>query len=540
MTNDKLITKLSHNKLLLYLVPNFVYFIILLHYYNVNFLGVLEVTFTEIIFIGSIFFLLTNIFYLILLKILKDRQKVFIITTFISFFYNVNLDWKFLLILLLFTIILIIEFKFLFKFKLDKPIFIIIFMISIVFLYNLSFAMINLASMTFNNKEYDEKITINHEKDTPSPNIYYIHCDGMMSFDGIEKYFNYNNTYLKDYLKDYYINEDALLVAGHRTQRALVSLFNPNYHDKFFKDYLSQLENTYLEQQVSTDYYVDYYELEEKRFNNELFTAFKEKGYTTIGIGEYSAYTSFDTDYYYDFFNSYQDDYMNLDNSDLRLITNDIDNFSRKLYIRFSNSKKILKKTILADLLVDLIPLKYQEIAYNEIDINDYKYIKDAYQKNNYWTPKAIIKGLNESMKINNNRLTFIDFNMNHDPYIFDISGNVLPQSTQWHIGSYLGNYIYSSRILTDILNYIKTNDENAIIIVQADHGLHTASNQIMSEYFNTSINENQEIRNSVISAIYIPEKYQTGDESYLDNPLNISRYLINNYVGKTYNYITE
>ena len=35
-----------------------------------------------------------------------------------------------------------------------------------------------------------------------------------------------------------------------------------------------------------------------------------------------------------------------------------------------------------------------------------------------------------------------------------------------------------------------------------------------------------------------IPDKYKNGDEIYLNNPLNISRYIVNNYVGKNYEYI--
>ena len=41
------------------------------------------------------------------------------------------------------------------------------------------------------------------------------------------------------------------------------------------------------------------------------------------------------------------------------------------------------------------------------------------------------------------------------------------------------------------------------------------------------------------MSAIYIPDKFKNGDEEYLNNPLNISRYLVNNYVGNNnYDYL--
>ena len=41
-----------------------------------------------------------------------------------------------------------------------------------------------------------------------------------------------------------------------------------------------------------------------------------------------------------------------------------------------------------------------------------------------------------------------------------------------------------------------------------------------------------------MINAYYIPEQYKNGEEEYLNNPLNISRYIINNYVGDNYSYV--
>ncbi len=58
--------------------------------------------------------------------------------------------------------------------------------------------------------------------------------------------------------------------------------------------------------------------------------------------------------------------------------------------------------------------------------------------------------------------------------------------------------------------------------------------------FFKISNEEVKKIRNSVINAIYVPEKYKTDDIEYVKNPLNISRYLVNNFVGKNYEYIDE
>ena len=40
-----------------------------------------------------------------------------------------------------------------------------------------------------------------------------------------------------------------------------------------------------MDRRSNTSFNVSYYELEDKRLNNELFRAFESKGYTTIGIG---------------------------------------------------------------------------------------------------------------------------------------------------------------------------------------------------------------------------------------------------------------
>jgi len=45
------------------------------------------------------------------------------------------------------------------------------------------------------------------------------------------------------------------------------------------------------------------------------------------------------------------------------------------------------------------------------------------------------------------------------------------------------------------------------------------------------------DIWNSVISGIKVPDAYQIGDEKYaLSNPLNISRNIVNNSIGESYN----
>ncbi|MBQ9582101.1 MAG: hypothetical protein IJR21_07005, partial [Synergistaceae bacterium] len=53
--------------------------------------------------------------------------------------------------------------------------------------------------------------------------------------------------------------------------------------------------------------------------------------------------------------------------------------------------------------------------------------------------------------------------------------------------------------------------------------------------------NTAKELWNSTMSAIRVPDKFKTGEEHYaLNNPLNITRYLVNNFVGaNNYEYLS-
>ena len=56
---------------------------------------------------------------------------------------------------------------------------------------------------------------------------------------------------------------------------------------------------------------------------------------------------------------------------------------------------------------------------------------------------------------------------------------------------------------------------------------------------FNISNEEVQELRNSVMNAVYIPDKHKKDESEVVKNPLNITRYLVNNYVGQgNYEYL--
>lgn len=76
------------------------------------------------------------------------------------------------------------------------------------------------------------------------------------------------------------------------------------------------------------------------------------------------------------------------------------------------------------------------------------------------------------------------------------------------------------------------------MIVLQADHGLHGTGEGLIKETFGEDAIA-AELWNQVFSAVRVPEQYQNGEERYAyENPLNISRYLVNRFIGRNYEYL--
>ncbi len=536
MKKNDILKKLTTNNIILYFFSNLNYISLLLWYYNSNTKYIFEMFITDVLIITFLILIINSIIYYLIYKYIKDSQKVFYILFFFSFFYVINYNLTTLLIIILLLILFSIIFKKYVHFKLDSSVGLLIFIGGFLFLYNFSISLYNGINLSYKTRKYnvENKIVINN--DLPSPNIYWIHTDGMMSINATFKYFGYKNETLNDYLtyNNYYKNDDAYLVSGHKTSFALASLFNPNYYDNFFSTYLNDLENIYLKKQKRTSFNISYDEVTSKRLDSELFSYLKAKDYKTIAISKFNQYSSLNSDYYYDFYNYNENDRHIEGDKKFKLLTN-LDFNKAKKYTNYFHLKNILNYTVFHYVFDNINFLDYNEIDYNNIDTSSYSYIDNS----KYWPIKAMLKGIELSNETDDKKFVFIDYDLNHLPITFDKEGNIIDKSHEEDINYYLDNYIYASYLLIDLLSYIKNNDQEAIIIVEADHGIHSYENDTLMHVFNISNDEAQNIKNSVMNAVYIPEKYKNGDEKYLQNPLNISRYLVNNFMcDNSYNYI--
>ncbi|MDR2097760.1 MAG: hypothetical protein LBP37_04490 [Spirochaetaceae bacterium] len=155
----------------------------------------------------------------------------------------------------------------------------------------------------------------------------------------------------------------------------------------------------------------------------------------------------------------------------------------------------------------------------------------DAYDGTDQWYVDALLKSFTEPGP----RLTIIHEAKAHYPFIRDEDGSLEARTETAGLdpANYPPQHRYAAKTALAYIALILEHDPDAVIVVQADHGLHADENR---EIFLEKGGTEEDVRimqNQVMSAVRIPETWG-GLEEPLD-PLDISRLLVNRYVGKNY-----
>lgn len=519
-------------KLIYFFIPNLLYLSIFSYFYNSIYSAsgdAFEILFREVLLLSLIYFVIFGLLYLIMsIKLDYIKTSCLILSLILlsfEFVYSSIILW---VIIMLLNIIV---------FKVDNSIsekimFFVSYVVVMLFMFNFFVAVQHYFATSSRYEDKDVKIKLNIEDKISTPNIYWIHCDGMINLSDIKKYFKYDDSSFEEFLEknNFYVNEGAAFYSGGHTIQALISLYNPTYYDEIFEEYLNNLKENDLNSWI-----ISYDKMNDKRINNELFEAFKEKNYKLVSISDFNQYSSFYTDYMFDYYTFQKSSdkslkYFTINNNAYK----DIEN-----YTYYAHLKTLVDTTFLHFLTDNYNFLNYEVVNYDEYNFENYEYIKES----EYWKSKAILKSLSMvyNQETESNLFTFIDFDINHTPWLYDLNGKKVNSNKEGFLPeNYLNNYIHSTNLLMDIIKYIKDKDSNGIIILQSDHGIHTVSTSIVADYVGVSTDDLSELKESTFSAIYIPNKYINGDEKYLDNPLNISRYLVNTFIGNNYEYIEQ
>ena len=406
----------------------------------------------------------------------------------------------------------------------------------LLFAYNFSAALYSDAFFTSQSpdeKPYVVKTEFIIDDTLENPDIYWFHMDEMMGFSAIQKYFGDAQNELKEELhkRGFIVNENATLAAGYSSV-AIPSLLSPAFYDSYLEPHLKK--NDHLLRTERQAFLNNQFASDNLNFRNdivpnyEVLRAFKSIGYTTIAIDNKKWPAQID--YFYIYSN---DKYPLMVRSENAVETKDA----------FSDFEGLIK------LLTSATPLSLVEgriIRWIHENVNkQWQAIPEYHDIIAQLTSStlAIIeetrlyRRLHDSFSISSPKFVFIDNLIAHEPYnrIYQTNAltNPMPNNGYAAADLYLPQYHYTAKVMLITIDMVLNDNPNAIIVLQGDHGIHTPLAQ--ANLLNEGFTESQiiEMNHSVISAIRIPPQFGGLDEPI--NPLNISRILVNNFVGENY-----
>jgi hypothetical protein len=376
------------------------------------------------------------------------------------------------------------------------------------------------------------KTQFNVLAETPSPNVYWFHCDGMLGFDAFEKYFGDDQAEFAQALADrgFQIDRGAMFEANHTTKIAVPALLCPNYYDTVMQGMLKDNEtaSTVAAKSLTKG------DLQYARVKNETRLAFEQKGYLSQTIGSINSIYPPVTGRVYavggakDAFTleregDFEQEYLSIiEAGELATLLTGIQN---GMYI--SLAIQLGERGMLG------FPLRRAELEH-PLPAED---LQALFQGKNLGPAyRAAFSAINDATYAGQPTFNTVFYVGAHYPFTLDAEGK--PQTGDpGDIHSYVGQHRYAAAMLTGMIDLILSRDPDAVIVLQADHGLHGQSREQITAAFGEEAVV--PIWDQVMSALRVPEKYKNGEESAaLISPLNMSRYLVNAFVGKNYAYI--
>ena len=402
-----------------------------------------------------------------------------------------------------------------------------------VFALNTTNAVIYAVNSNSRLSAYDEnhhKTGFNVDESLPNPNIYWLFMDGMLGFKAMEHLFSDPQSEFMAQLTErgFIINREAQFEALQRTTHCIPALMSPYYYDTFFSarlrswdlDDFDNREKLRRSIKMKADFAC---------LNNELISAFSKKGYQTFAIAQTS----------YQFFQQTDVKYFNgkkMYCSDVTpdILTN-IENL-RRGKILFNHITILGRMNHILDRLFE----KYEEKKINITDIQNHydqesevfkTFFGESYHGIDRWFVNALADIMDHSTKPT---LTIIHDSKAHWPYIYDKQGNTIRrrEKESMELNNYPPQHHFTSSVIIAYIDFILNADPNAVIILQSDHGLHSDEcRQSYISQYGKNMDNLRLMQNQTISAVRIPD---LDNEQPID-PLNITRFLINRYVGENY-----
>ena len=324
----------------------------------------------------------------------------------------------------------------------------------------------------------------------PSPDIYWIHLDGMISLCTFEYFFQDDKDWVRQELanRGFLIYEDARLWNAAKTSFGAAMLLSPSLYDGYFGPLLDSIDDGMLgglvfnegHRLMALDRVCIYYDI---LSHAELFAALLHAGYMVEGVN-----------YWWRWWNML----------DVRRVLGEPIGW-------FEAQWGVFLRTNLPFLLYQTVPFPFF-LFHNSRPV----YIS--------------VQGLDTEQMPNFSWIHYDHTHFSHWP-LDGAPDGVSRDPTR--IDLYPLAYAGILHSMLDAIDSILSENPNKVIVLQGDHGMHNLKTQEHLLEIGVPLDTVLELSFSVFSAVRIPAQYGGLDEPL--NPLNISRVLVNRFVGENY-----
>jgi hypothetical protein len=265
------------------------------------------------------------------------------------------------------------------------------------------------------------------------------------------------------------------------------------------------------------------------KLNNELISAFNAKGYQTNTLAP--SYTRYfyptTTHFYVDGKELRKKDFSVLESSHVLMQLQDLIELMGNTAI-----PSILLYRGIYPMLMRLADRQLELVDIPPSGIDKQLIYGNTYHGDNTWH----IDALTEIFAGPEPRITIIHDGKAHYPFVLNEDGSYVGRTKTEGLNpyNYPPQHRFTGDVLVRIIDLIIANDPEPVIVIQADHGLHDEkTRKQLLAMPGGNADTVRLMQNQTMSAVRIPEKWGVLD-SPLD-PLNITRELVNRYVGPNY-----
>ena len=382
------------------------------------------------------------------------------------------------------------------------------------------------------------KREFNVDASLPSPDIYWFHMDGMLSLETVESFFGECQDWLRKELAErgFFVYEDAALNAGD-TGIALPALFSPNFYDTYYAERLSEIKQLLinprrdaLNRRLAQD---GISLVNDVTPYHEMFHALMSANYEIVLIAGGSwAVANMPFTMFYRIWPP-DDNYPMIKN----------DNINRSFLTESSDLFNLLTMVTPLSFSLNQVPVLDSDTQWLPISDHTEKIdqLVETRLAMDNTTPvslleRRIYRRLVDSFYVPSPKFLFLQSDITHG-YNWHLAAPTSARDTT-RVDLYMPAHNYASAVMLNAIDAILKQTPNAVIVLQSDHGFHLSDTQEHLLRMGYTDEEVLELFLSVFSAVRIPSQYGGLDAPLA--PLNISRELVNRFVGENYTLLPD